>query len=54
MAPNQLSEMFGKIFYLSLSACNQTISLLPSEVLTEAENKSFEGQAKFWRASICG
>ena len=35
---------------MSLSACNQTISLLPSEVLTEAENKSFEGQAKFWRA----
>ena len=39
-----------KNLYLSLSACNQTISLLPSEVLTEAENKSFEGQAKFWRA----
>ena len=39
-----------KNLYLSLSACNQTISLLPSEVLTEVENKSFEGQAKFWRA----
>ena len=39
-----------KNLYLSLSACNQAISLLPNDVLTEAENKSYEGQAKFWRA----
>lgn len=39
-----------KNLYLSLNICNQTIALLPNEVLSEDENKSYEGQAKFWRA----
>ena len=39
-----------KNLYLSLSACNETLSLLPSPTLSEAENLSYEGQARFWRA----
>lgn len=36
--------------YKALNACNTTISVLPSSVLTDAQNISYEGQAKFLRA----
>lgn len=39
-----------KNMYLSLNICNQTLALLPSNNLSESDNKSYEGQARFWRA----
>lgn len=36
--------------YKSLNTCNTVINILPSTLLTDAQNKSYEGQAKFHRA----
>lgn len=39
-----------KYFYRALNCCNTTISLLPSKSLSDADNASYMGQAKFLRA----